>query len=310
MRRVDEHIAVTYGRRSALWLLLCLLAGCTARLDISTADSDARLVVYGAISSDWGYQTVTLSSTSGFFSGETSPPVSGAEVSVTAGAETYRYYETHAGYYSAVDGFAGVEGELYNLTVRADLDGDGVPEIFRASTVMPPRVSIDSILIQESATLTDRYEILLWGEVPYEKGYYLSFSIARDQTPFNDSLSKYRIVEDRYFGSGYLEGFPCFFLTRESGDKLSDGDVVGMKVDVLPADYGKFLSDAKSELTGSILLFSGPPANVGTNIYQVSGSALGEPLGFFGSSASARSYTVFTVEPEYPVVPLRLRGPL
>ncbi len=304
MRRVATHTARTYGRRVALWLLLCLTAACTARLEVSTTDTAPRLVVYGSISSDWGYQTVTISSTSGFFSGETASMISGAEVSVTSGGRTYDYYEPYAGYYSSMDGFAGEEGEVYNLTVRVDLDGDGLPEIYRASTVVPPGVAMDSIRIQESSTLTDRYEILLWGEVPYEKGYYLSFSIARDQTPFTDSLSKYRIVEDRYFGTGYLEGFPCFFLTKESGDKLSHGDVVGMKVDVLPADYGKFLSDAKSELTGSIPLFSGPPANVGSNIYQVSGSSVGEPLGFFGSSASARAYTVFTEEPEYPVVPL------
>lgn len=300
LKGIGKYLSSCSGPAVWLGLLFFCAGSCTARLDITTTASGQRPVIYGTVTNEYTHQTVTVSSSEGYFSGSSSGTLRGAVITLRAGSRIYDYVELaeQEGSYITSEPLAGVEGQEYILTVEVDVDGDGMPEVYRAGSVMPPPVTIDSITVRKSTTITDRYEVLFWGEVPYDKGYYLSFYVSRDRTPFTDSLSKYRIIEDRYFGTGRIEGLPCYFLSRESGDNLMEGDIVGMKIDVLPGGYGKFLSDAQSELTGSIPLFSGPPANLETNIMQVSGSLAGEPLGFFGTVASATAYTFFRREEE------------
>lgn len=280
-----------------IWMSV-LLGACTARLDVTTRDSAPRIVVYGTLTTEFVYQTITLSRSTGFFSGGQSDPVTGAVVSVYSGSERFTFSEAAAGSYISDKPFEAVEKREYTLNVEVDLDEDGTRDIYRAVTTVPPAVRLDGITVRESPEMEDRFEILMWGEVPYNEGYYLSFSVSRENVPFSDSLSKYRIMEDKYFGTGRIEGLPCFFFSKGSGDVIRTGETISMKVDVLPGDYGKFISEVRSELRGAVPLFSGPPSNVTTNIMLVSGTATEKPLGFFGSSSTSRAYASY-LEEEY-----------
>ena len=97
-----------------------------------------------------------------------------------------------------------------------------------------------------------------------------------------DSLSRIGVTDDRIVDGTYLNGIWVLFL-RE--DEVVVGDEVTLATISISEDYYRYLTEARTELFPKNPLFSGPPANVRSNISNGA-------LGYFAVFSSVLTSTI------------------
>jgi len=271
-----------------------LIFSCTDRINITTDDAPARLVIYGYITSDEASHYIKITRSSSYFA--TTPPegISGAEVVIRSRTEEFVLTENpnEPGLYLTAPGVTGIEGETYTLYVSVDFEGNGQIEEYTATSILPYPVEIDKIDLRESEYFDDRVDILFYGRLPDSEENYLSFHTYRNDIALTDSLINFSVIDDEYIQKKELEEVRCARLKQdEERSTLVKGDVVTLRVDAITKEYSEFIMNAQSELYGSNPIFSGPPANIQTNLRPVrSGNNI--PLsGFFTAYSSRQAST-------------------
>jgi len=274
------------------FILIFLIIACTARIDIATEDAPERLVIYGYVTNISKQQEIRLTRSSGYF--VNTPPEGIKNATVTLSTKDWDIIleesENDSGYYRTPLEFSGEEGETYTLRVSVDFDGDGIQEVFEASSYMPYAAPLDSIHYKESTVFDDVIEILLYGEVPPNEENYFSFHLAINDVMLNDSLSEFFIISDEYLVKDKFDGLSCFYLDQEEEEShLASGDQITLYIHVLTKEYADFLENAANEVGGSIPIFSGPPANVETNIRSIENPNNVPVSGFFSAYAESEA---------------------
>lgn len=270
-----------------------LLISCTQRIDIHTDDAAERLVIYGYITSDTKQHAIRITRSSGYFA--TTPPegISEADVMIISESQTLQLKESSSqkGLYLTENTARGIEGENYRLLVMLDFDNDGIMEEFEAESYLPYAPLLDSIDFKESTLFDNVIEVQIYGKAPYNDENHFSFHISRNDEILNDSLDGFFIISDEYLSQNEFNGLSCFYLDQDEDDgKLEPGDLVTVRIDALTKEYADFLDNAKSEAGGSIPIFSGPPANVQTNIRSIRNPDNIPISGFFSAFAGATAY--------------------
>ncbi|MDR1342628.1 MAG: DUF4249 domain-containing protein [Prevotellaceae bacterium] len=74
---------------------------------------------------------------------------------------------------------------------------------------------------------------------------------------------------------------------------VEDGDSIRIQVSSITKEYADYVLNAQKELQGTMPIFSGPPANVKSNIKAVSPSVESEVCGFFTAYSKQSSSRVF-----------------
>jgi len=259
-------------RISALFLLAMLLAvSCTERIDIELDSTFRRLVVQGAVTSDSVRHRVFLTTTSDYFSNLPSPTVSGAQVELSFDDQRITLGENplFPGLYETPAAFRGQEGTTYVLDIsQVDVDEDGQSEEYRAESTMPGGAELDYIALRYfSSPIVSGYQVLMWASHPVEQKDLFGFRIRKNGVLLTDSLASYTVFSDDLFDSGYLPGFPVGFLSDdEPRERVFPGDTVTFELESIDQAYYDFVTDAQLEIIGNIPLFSGPSANVTSNI--------------------------------------------
>lgn len=272
-------------------LFLLSLSACTERIAIETEGGDGRLIIYGYITNESAEHAIRITRSNSYFAQTKPEGVSGALVTVRSDTETFAFTEsdTEPGLYRTAPGTAGTEGSNYTLHVSLDFDGDGQAEEFEASSRLPLAARLDSIGVRQSPVFDEFMEIRFYGRLPDNAENYLSIHAYINNTALNDSLPDFTVVGGKYLVQKELNGLPCFYLNQEEDGKLSWGDYVSLRVDVLTKEYTDFLDNAASEAQGSIPLFSNPPANVETNIRSLNNPSRIPVSGFFSAFSSSRA---------------------
>ncbi|MDR3141544.1 MAG: DUF4249 domain-containing protein [Tannerellaceae bacterium] len=272
------------------------LYSCTARIDIHTEASAPRLVIYGSISTDTMQHSIKITRSSGYFSTSKPEGISHAAVSIRTDKETFTLQEssTEAGLYQTGSSVFGAEGETYRLSVALDFDEDGRQEAYEAVSYMPGTPRIDSIGFRPSPLSDDYLEVLVWGHMPEADGNYLSFHLYRNHKIVNDSLQGFLMTDDMYMDKKEIAGVSCFYLNQEEEQNiLREGDIITVRIDGITKEYAAFINAAQRELWGSDPVFSGPPANVQTNIISKSPSESILVSGFFTAFSGSKQTTVY-----------------
>ena len=257
-------------RHTAIILVVMIVSSCTEIIDIQLDSSYTRLVVYGEITTDSVLHEIALTTSSDYFSNETAPTVSGASVVVSFNDTSIVYLEKQgtSGIYVPPRAFRGKPGTEYILDIQnVDIDGDGIDESYSASTTMPSILAPDSLQLQRFvAHFFSGYQVLLYAPDPPGPNWY-NFKLYHNDISLNATLADYLIQPDEFVVNGYIYAFPVAFLDDEEEDEfLSPGDTVRLEINSVPEDYYAFVSEAQNEIFGNNPLFSGPPANVSTNI--------------------------------------------
>lgn len=260
-----------YSKFKVFLLGTLLMVSCTERIQIELDSTYTRLVVQGSVTSDSVRHRVLLTTSSDYFSNMSSPQVSGAVVKISFDMQSLTLAENpfFPGLYETPEAFKGVIGTTYELDIsQVDVDEDGQDEEYHAESTMRGGAELENIDLRYFSTpIINGYQVLMWTRHIVEQRDWFGFRIRKNGILLTDSLSTYTVLADDLFNSGYLPGFPVGFLSDDDPrQRVYPGDIITFELESIDQAYYDFINDAQLEMMGSIPLFSGPPANIRSNI--------------------------------------------
>ena len=254
--------------------LLCLLTAflleqCTEKVDIKLANNQPRLVVEGMVTNEALVQTIRLSTTTDYFYTQVAPAVTQAKVTLNNETSTVTLIENpvNSGIYVTPSTYMGIPGTKYTLNIILNTAINGQTN-YSASEIMPQMYSPDSIkLVYHSDWGKKGYwETQLFVQDPPEANYY-SFRGYRNDTLVTDTLSKVGISDDKFYNGRYVNGMSTINWNQEyKWEQVIVGDRIKLQVGSITKEYYTFLDQVRLEVEPKNPLFSGPSANVSTNI--------------------------------------------
>jgi hypothetical protein len=268
-------------------IFVLLASSCTERIDIDLGTTFERLVVEGHVTTDTMAHWVRLTKSTDYYSGEPAPTVSNADVVLYDGLTSINLqeYDTMPGYYYTPDDYFGVAGRNYELSITLAEDINGKTS-FYASSELNPVGAIDSIQVVYNEDW-EGWEVRIFAWEPPTTDFYL-FNVYKNDELMTDTINKVWISDDRFFNGNYTFGAMVGFLNEEEPrEVVKPGDVVTLKMSSISKAYYEFileLQDQTFEFRNP--LFSGPPANVSTNLSE--GAS-----GFFATYSNTRVSTVY-----------------
>jgi hypothetical protein len=269
-----------------------LATACTEQIDIELDSTYARLAVEGYVTTDSIKHYVILSITSDYFSNEASPRLSGALVELSFDGESMQLIEneTHPGLYECPQAFRGTIGTTYELAIsQVDVNQDGEEELYHASSTMPGGAELDYIELKYfPTTVGSGYAVFFYASHPLEQRDWFGFRLIKNSVLLTQTLSEYGTLSDDIFDSGYFPGLPVGFISDDDPEQaVQPGDTVTLELHSIEETYYNFVSSAQLEIIGYNPAFSGPSANVASNL---SNSA----FGIFAAYSIQRSSVIAT----------------
>lgn len=282
-----------YNKISAFIILVAISISCTEVVEIDLDSTYDRLVVYGKITTDYERHYVELTTTADYFYNEEPKAVTGANVTIMAGDSLFTLEESAVwpGIYQMSRPYSGREGVSYQLEIRnVDIDDDGEAEHYTAVSKMPVIEDPDSISLEKFVTpFFSGTQVTLWSPEAMGTNFY-NFQLARNGELIHKRLSQYTVQPDDFFTDNYIAGLPIGFLDDDDDDEVVvPGDIVTLVVSSITEDYYSFITEAQNEIFGNNPLFSGPPANVSSNIEG------DDAVGIFTTYSIARTSRVVPV---------------
>jgi hypothetical protein len=265
---------------------LGILSSCTERIDIELEQEYTRLAVEGYVTpGGQDFQYVRLTTTAGYFSNEAPPLVSGATVAVEEGDNIFLFNEdsNKPGYYLPPTGFQGVTEKTYKLTI--DLANEIAGEKHYEAQETMPELSddIDSIRIIYRSDF-EFWAVKFYGYDPPGPNYYMFHAVVNGVL-ITDTISKVGLTDDRMVDDSYINGAYIMILDRS---QLNPGDHFTLITSSITEEYFNYITELQTEVALKIPLFSGPPANVSTNLNKGA-------VGYFAAFPSA--FTNYIVRP-------------
>jgi len=271
MKGIIHHINTSLLPVSLLAVLLLLAISCTERIDIELDSTYNRLIVQAEVTSDSIHHRVILTSSGDYFANQPPPPVSGAMVEISFEDQVLLLSENESlpGVYESPFAFRGKPGTTYRLDIsEVDIDLDGEDESYQSSSTMPSGSELHSIELRYfQSPVISGYLVQMYANHPPDQRDWFSFKLRKNRELLTDTLIKYSVFSDDLFDDGYLPGLPVGFLSDD--DPLqsgTSGDTITLELNAIEQVFFDFISGAQQEIVGNNPLFSGPPANVVSNI--------------------------------------------
>lgn len=273
--------------------ILAVLAGggCTEKYDIRLDDSFARLVVDGSISTDTTVHLVRLTKTTSYFYNEAPPAVSGAQLVLNTPGGSIPLIELpdQPGVYATADNFYASPGANYILDIRLAADVGGARSYTATTRAPSTAFRMDSIALEYQRPF-DFFLVKLYAWDPPTTDFYKFDALINGQ-PLTDTASRSLVVDDRFINGNNTNGLAVMFIR---GDELKQGDTLTLIMSAISKDYYDFFQQLRTQAGPSNPLFSGPPANIASNIAEGG-------LGFFDARVVERSTLVVVNDPKKPV---------
>ena len=212
--------------------------------------------------------------------------VTGAQVSITNGTQTFNLREDLAGVYRTDPSVFGTGGRTYTLQIKL-ANAIGGHKEYSASSTLYPISTLDSVnlLFHPDWSRFGIWEVKCYVQEPPTVDFY-RFLILKNRVMLTDTLNEWFITDDKFFNGSYTNGATVAYLQQGSKQEgLMKGDTVTVEVNNIGKEYYNFLVEAQAELRGSNPLFSGPPANIKGNINNGA-------IGFFSAYSATRSYAI------------------
>lgn len=267
-------------------IALGLLGSCTERIDIDLEEEYTRLAVEGYVTpGGQNFQYVHLTTTAGYFSNELPPNVSGATVAVEEGDNVFLFDEDkdRPGYYLPPVGFHGATEKSYKLNIELAEEIAGEKHYEARETMPKLSDDIDSIRIIYRSDF-EFWAVKFYGYDPPGPNFYM-FNAIVNGVFITDTISKVGISDDRMVDDSYINGAYIMILDRS---QLNPGDHFTLITSSVTEEYFNYITELQTEIAPKIPLFSGPPANVSTNLSNGA-------VGYFAAFPSA--FTDYIVRP-------------
>lgn len=290
-------------RNYAIKILLSFflfIVGCTEPFDIKTDDAEPKISIYGVLTDYLNLQEIYISKTSPYFSEEPNTPITNATVRIFSSKNEeikYMLSPVTPGCYCAVSSWAAERGETYTLNVEVDFNGDGIPELYEATTKIMPVVELDTVEVSPITIMGHKnYSINIYGQDPQEENHYL-FLFYQNGSSVNSKITNYIISDDIMFEGEYIDGLSIQFFDsikeKETDPEdviaktvyLEAGDFLAVETCAITKEYFQFISQCMTEKGGENPMFGGPASNIITNISNGA-------VGFFTGYSTSRVETV------------------
>ncbi len=262
-------------------LLIFCFFSCTEEITIHTDNSDPVIVIYGELTNNLDYQSVTVKRSSPYFDDEPNAGIPEAIVTIsTSNAEVYELLEndTVPGLYQTTTKWAVQPGVTYSLKVEVDFNLDGQKEVYESSTSILSSTGIDSITVVPLNIMGHfNYSVNLYGYESPGEDFYLCKYLVNDSL-ISTKISKYQTLNDILFDGQYVDGLTLTYFgdisekntdseeQQKNNTYLRSGDKVELQMSKISKGYFNFIVDCRREMRGSNPFFGGPPANITTNI--------------------------------------------
>lgn len=287
---------IKYYQITPFFLFLCLLisTSCDERIPWDVDPEQRRIIVEGRITDELKQHEILLRVSNDFFDPENPSYVTGAEITVTDGSNTYSFAEDETGRYLSQEIFAGEVGHTYELNIElATPIGDQTR--YTASSLMKrnlsldslsaPKEKIDELFTEESEDST--YYFRFFGQEPEGTGDHYLCELWRNGENYTDPIYNVVIFEDDFIDGIEFDDFDLFAaIDFDQEEAFSKGDIATLRIYSIEARYYNFLiAFFNQEEGGDPFGFSSPPANVDGNIS-------GTGLGYFYASSMTSASTV------------------
>lgn len=260
---------------------------CTEKIEIELDSTYERISIDGHITSDTTTHWVRLTKSKDFYAENESPAISNAVVTLSNGSQDVQLSENpeKPGYYETLPDFYGIPGTTYILDVELP---EEIAEKTNYSSFCELRAAspIDSIQVVYNEDW-EIYEVNIFAWEPPTTDFY-KFLVYKNDVLVTDTINEVFISDDRFFNGNYTYGIMVGVLDPERPDENPEpGDKITLVLANISKEYFNFiveLQDQTSQYRNP--LFSGPPANVTTNIDG--------GTGFF--AAYGKSYSSIIIE--------------
>ena len=258
------------------------LQSCSERIDIELEEGYVKLAVEGYLAPNDGKNYISLTESSGYFSNMPAPTVSNAVVEVKDGADTYTLQEDaeQPGMYMFPDEFTAEREQSYELNINLAEEVGGFLN-YSASTYMPRLTDqIDSVSV-EFNTDFEYWMVKIYAWEPAGPDYYM-FNALRNDTLITDTINEISIGNDELIDGNYMNGVIVMGFGKKS---LKPGDKFTLVLSNISEDYYNYIIELQTEISYSVPIFSGPPANVSSNINNGA-------VGYFAAYPSVYTSTI------------------
>ncbi len=248
-----------------------LIFSCEETIQLDLEQTEPQVVIEGLITNHPVHNYVKLSQTTGFNEAGFTK-ISGASVVVTTDEnQVYPFEETAPGYYTPVDEMDNQIGQTFYLSV------EHLEKTYMATEQMPAVSSIDSLTyakvsdVGEDDEEADRfYEMYMYTKEPQDTENYYLFKFYRNEEILDDDGTTVYIFDDVILNEN-IDGIatPGYYAL---------GDTGRVEVFGVTRQAYRYYLDLSNNLNNDGGIFSGIPANAGTNIQ-------GGAIGYFQVSA-------------------------
>ncbi|MBN2167311.1 MAG: DUF4249 domain-containing protein [Marinilabiliaceae bacterium] len=253
-----------------------LMPSCTEDFMPDLGSMESVLVVDGAISDFPGPKYINLTMSVDYFYNESAPSVTGAKVTVFDGVDSVLFAELkgYPGYYKSPGNYIGVVGRTYKLIIEnIDANGDGIAEVYEAESELKPVAPIDSFSMKYGKQYSyEFWSLILHAVEPAETEDFYVFKVYKNDTVISDQIQDWTITNDEFIVSGTSMNVEIYQLSEEDDDGIREfgapnlGDVYILEMNGITEEYYDFLTAVVLEMSPKVPIFSGPSANVPTNV--------------------------------------------
>jgi hypothetical protein len=276
--------------------VLMSFSSCTEEFTPDLDTTYARLVVDGGITTDTAIQRIILLRSGDPLNQQPKKPVSNAIVTISDGITLLTLTESpsNPGVYETQANVYGVPGLKYDLNItNVDIDEDGEFETYTASSLLKAINPIDSIKVvgQNYSSRQKGWLINMFTRDIGGKSFYCVKAYLNNKL-ITDSLKEYGIANNIGFEGSYYPGISVYYLNNDKDDeKVASGDTITLELNGITEDYYNFINGCLAESRPKDPIFSGPAANVITNI-----SPADKAMGFFKVYSIWKKTTIYKGE--------------
>jgi hypothetical protein len=279
---------------SIVMLIFFGITSCHEEINMSYNPTYTRLVVDGSITTDTMRHYVRLTKSGDALNQYPIQPITKAVVSITDGDTTFNLHEVTGveGLYATDSAAYGLPGKTYTLYIsNVDVNEDDILESYSATCALRKEGTIDSIkLMRQVYSAEDKgWVINLYGQdIGGGRNFYL-MKAYKNGILLTDSIQEYVNIADNTGFEGQYYSFSVYYLDEKKLDeRLKDGDTITLEMDGITIDYMLFLYAFIQEYFPKAPIFSGPSANVPTNVIPAD-----KALGFFTAYSIQRKSVIF-----------------
>jgi hypothetical protein len=278
-----------YSNYILLILITVILSACSEVIDFDLNDQEnSRLVVEGNITDQTKEHTVKLTRTSSYYENEPAPKETGANVTISDGVSLHTLTETSPGIYQTASNYKGEIGKTYTLDITTTNN-----DFYTASSTLTSVSHIDTILVDLQEGMKggggdedEDSEFVLalkhYGPEPATTGNNYMWLVTLNDINKTETVTDITFVTDEFVNGNYIADFNIHEIDVEEVP-LVDTLRLNVELHSISREYHDFLLAIFLETEYNGTLFSGPPANIPSNISNGA-------LGFFRASAVYSKY--------------------